>query len=180
MSHMEVDICGTRKWYDKQNRLHRIAGPAVEYLNGSKYWYNHGVLHRDDGPAIEQENGIERWYQYGKQHRDDGPASKHADGSKLWYRHGHLHRVDGPAIERADGTVIWSIYDAWFNIVNLNSLVRRIQRLFRRAVKKRHVMKQRWLDELLVHPPRGLFPGGVEYQASVTHFESSKLLRSKF
>lgn len=36
-------------------------------------------------------------------------------------------------------------------------------------------MKQLWLDELAVHPPVGLFPGGVAYQQSVAHFESFKL-----
>lgn len=33
--------------------LHREDGPALEYLNGKKYWFIDGKIHREDGPAIE-------------------------------------------------------------------------------------------------------------------------------
>ncbi len=30
------------KWYDVNKKLHRLDGPAVEYNNGTKFWYYHG------------------------------------------------------------------------------------------------------------------------------------------
>ena len=46
----------TRYYLD--DKLHRIDGPAAEYFNGDKEWYQNGLLHRIDGPAIENFNGI--------------------------------------------------------------------------------------------------------------------------
>ena len=40
------------RYYDENDELHRIDGPAVEYTNGSKYWFVEGKYHRLDGPAI--------------------------------------------------------------------------------------------------------------------------------
>jgi hypothetical protein len=60
--HVEVDDYQT-VWYDKPNgNLHRIDGPALEYVNGSKYWYLNGQLHRTDGPALEYAGGAKAWY----------------------------------------------------------------------------------------------------------------------
>ncbi len=39
--YVHIDIFGNKHWY--QNRLlHRLDGPAVECLNGSKAWYKNG------------------------------------------------------------------------------------------------------------------------------------------
>ena len=60
------------------------------YADGSVRWYNaDGKLHRDDGPAIEWANGTTFWFLNGEQHREDGPAIEWANGSKLWYKNGH-------------------------------------------------------------------------------------------
>ena len=48
---------GTKLWYDSDDKLHREDGPAVECLNGTKYWFKHGKRHREDGPAFEYSNG---------------------------------------------------------------------------------------------------------------------------
>ena len=42
--------------------VHNKDGPAVEYINGTKYWYIDGVLHREDGPAIEYINKSRRYW----------------------------------------------------------------------------------------------------------------------
>ena len=47
-----------------------------------------GELHRTDGPAAEWADGSKEWYQNGKLHRTDGPAVEYADGSKVWYENG--------------------------------------------------------------------------------------------
>jgi hypothetical protein len=41
-----------RNWLDKSGSWHRFGGPAVEYTNGDKSWYWHGV------PMYEEMNGI--------------------------------------------------------------------------------------------------------------------------
>ena len=78
--------------------------------NGDTYWrLPNGKIHREDGPAIEYANGSKFWYQNGKRHRLDGPAEEYADGTKFWYQNGKLHRLDGPAREYSDGTKSWWI-----------------------------------------------------------------------
>jgi hypothetical protein len=92
-----------------QRQRHRLDGPAVEWANGEKYWYQNGQRHRLDGPAVEWANGAKTWYQNGKRHRPDGPAIEYANGTKCWYQNGQRHRIDGPAVEYADGEKYWFI-----------------------------------------------------------------------
>ena len=63
---IEVDTHGTRRYRNVMGQLHRIGGPAIEYTNGSKEWYQYGLRHRIDGPAIEWRNGVRFWYINGK------------------------------------------------------------------------------------------------------------------
>ena len=85
--YVTVDKEGTTRWFKdaKCTILHRENGPAVEYSNGDRVWYQNGFLHRIDGPAIEWGNGIKIWYQNGLLHRTDGPAVERSDGTKDWY-----------------------------------------------------------------------------------------------
>ena len=81
---------------------------------GKTHWHKDAkcnVLHRDGGPAVEWADGTRYWYQNGQRHRTDGPAVEYADGSKLWYQNGQLHRTDGPAVEHADGSKAWCVND---------------------------------------------------------------------
>jgi hypothetical protein len=55
-----VDEYRTR-WYNVNGQLHREDGPAIEYIDGSKFWYIKGKRHRTDGPAIE-ESGRKEWW----------------------------------------------------------------------------------------------------------------------
>jgi hypothetical protein len=73
------------EWFNENDQLHRIDGPAVEYADGDKYWYQNGQLHRIDGPAIEYANGNKHWCQHDQLHRQDGPAIEWSDGAKSWY-----------------------------------------------------------------------------------------------
>ncbi len=50
--------------------FHRLDGPAVEYKNGTKYWYQNGYLHRLDGPAIATADGIKSWYINGEKYSE--------------------------------------------------------------------------------------------------------------
>jgi len=88
----------------------------VEVTENKTVWYKEGttILHREDGPAVEYADGSKYWYNEGKLHREDGPSIEYADGSKYWYNEGKLHREDGPAVEWADGSTIngWTIEGA--------------------------------------------------------------------
>ena len=79
---------------------------------GTTCWYKdakHSIRHRDGGPAIEYANGCKEWWQNDQYHRTDGPAIEYADGSKSWWQNGQRHRADGPAIEWTSGRKDWFI-----------------------------------------------------------------------
>jgi len=83
---VEVDLSKTIRWSKEgTNILHREDGPAVEYANGDKLWYQNGELHREDGPAVEYANGYKSWFINGKRHREDGPAIESPNSYKFWY-----------------------------------------------------------------------------------------------
>ena len=85
-----VDALGTVSWY-KDGKLHREAGPAIEWKDGTKEWWLNGTYHREDGPAVEWPNGTKGWWVKGKKHREDGPAIEWWNGSKHWYVNGVQH-----------------------------------------------------------------------------------------
>lgn len=60
--HIVVDKFGSRRHYNRAKQLHRDAGPAVEYANGTGLWFHNGVLHRTDGPAVVYDNGTCEWW----------------------------------------------------------------------------------------------------------------------
>ncbi len=57
-----IDIGGNIYYYNDQGDSHRDDGLAVEYVDGSKIWFQHGKLHREDGPAIEYVGGDNQWW----------------------------------------------------------------------------------------------------------------------
>lgn len=69
-------------------RTELIDGEIVEFGGGDKLWYNkNNQLHRLDGPAVEYADGSNEWYVNGRKHRLDGPAIDYSDGTKAWYYH---------------------------------------------------------------------------------------------
>ncbi len=87
-SFVEINQEGNKYWKNKDGKLHRLDGPAVEWLNGYKAWYENGVLHRLDGPAIIGKYGEKKWYRNGGLHRLDGPAVVFNNGYKEWWKNG--------------------------------------------------------------------------------------------
>ena len=82
----EIDEFGNIFYYNENNKLHREDGPAIEYVDGDKWWYKNGKLHKEDGPAVEYSDGDKGWYKNGLQHKEDGPAVEYSDGNKeYWY-----------------------------------------------------------------------------------------------
>lgn len=90
--------------------LHREDGPAVEWTDGSKEWFENDQLHRLDGPAREKADGLRSWYRRGKLHREDGPAIEFPNGDRYWYRDGFLHNENGPAIDCVNGYKVYYLY----------------------------------------------------------------------
>ena len=81
-------ITGTRMYYNSAGQLHREDGPAIEYANSNKEWWQNDQRHRTDGPAMTHTDGFSVWFQNGLRHRTDGPAVEYADGSKEWWLNG--------------------------------------------------------------------------------------------
>jgi len=51
------------KYYYQNDLLHRNDDlPAIEYPDGSKFYYSHGILHRVGGPAIIKADGSKSYY----------------------------------------------------------------------------------------------------------------------
>jgi hypothetical protein len=63
-----TDQYGTKLYFRRDGSLHRENGPAVEYADGSKFWYRDGQCHREDGPAAEWASGVKSWFLNGKQY----------------------------------------------------------------------------------------------------------------
>ena len=63
---VEVDGYGNRFYYNSNGEFHRIDGPAVEWGNGTKRWFQNGLRHRTDGPAVVYSDGSMEWYINGK------------------------------------------------------------------------------------------------------------------
>jgi len=78
----------TIKYVDHNGNFHREDGPAIEWINGAKFWYINGKKHRDDGPAIEFTNGHKEWWLNDKRHKADGPAIEFTNGNKKWFIYG--------------------------------------------------------------------------------------------
>ena len=85
---IEVDEHGNRLYCDNAGEWHRENGPAIEWSNGTKSWYQNGQKHRTDGPAIVCTNGHKEWWQNDQRHRTDGAAVELSDGDKWWFING--------------------------------------------------------------------------------------------
>jgi hypothetical protein len=102
-----VDGLGSLRYYNALGQRHRAHGPAIEYTNGRRDWYQNGQLHRLDGPAIEYTTGEKFWYQNDLLHRVDGPAVERADGHRAWY-------INGKELTQAEwqkAVARWRLYD---------------------------------------------------------------------
>jgi len=61
-SKMYINEFGTKVYRNSKGEYHRLDGPALEWVDGTKIWYQEDKLHRLDGPAIEKTNGDKFWY----------------------------------------------------------------------------------------------------------------------
>lgn len=68
--------------FNEMKKMMEVGGYKTIFVNAD------GDFHREDGPALEYVNGDKFWYLNGKMHREDGPAVAYADGDKEWYLNG--------------------------------------------------------------------------------------------
>ena len=61
-----VNSYGTTTYHNGDGQLHRLYGPAIEYADGGRAWYQNDQRHRVDGPAAEWPDGYRAWYINGK------------------------------------------------------------------------------------------------------------------
>jgi hypothetical protein len=66
MDNPVIDSDRVNRWVDSDGEIHRVDGPAFEYTDDYKVWYQHGKVHRVDGPAVEWADGDMHWYQHNK------------------------------------------------------------------------------------------------------------------
>jgi hypothetical protein len=83
-----IDGFGNKFWMNEKGEPYREGGPAIEYVNGNKYWYKGGELHREDGPAAEYSNGDKEYFLNGEKVKEEElPINKkweyHPADSKL-------------------------------------------------------------------------------------------------
>ena len=97
-----VDKEGNKEWRERNGQLHRVGGPAREYVSGGSEWWEHGDLHRVGGPAIVMADGTKEWWENGQCHRVGGPAVEFASGGEQWWAHGK--EVD-PRVVRRDAVL---------------------------------------------------------------------------
>lgn len=71
-----VTEAGSIHWYNEKDQYHCEHGPAIEYFNGAKCWYQNGEPHRLDGPALECADGTKFWYIEGKEYTEAGFKKK--------------------------------------------------------------------------------------------------------
>ena len=53
--------------YRLEGKLHRVEGPAVEWADGAREWWENGQRHRVGGPAVEWADGSRSWWENGVQ-----------------------------------------------------------------------------------------------------------------
>ncbi len=63
---LTIDFNGTKHWYNKNGRHHRLDGPAYIGINGTKSWWIYGIRHRKDGPAYIGFDGYKEWWYEGE------------------------------------------------------------------------------------------------------------------
>jgi hypothetical protein len=67
---LKIDENGTKEWW-LNGKLHRVDGPAVEFISSGEQWWLNGKVHRVDGPAVERPDGCKYWYLNDRRYKFD-------------------------------------------------------------------------------------------------------------
>ncbi len=72
-------MSGVKVTKNSSGELHSVDDePAVDYGDGTRWWFKDGLLHRDDDkPAMVWRDGTRSWWRYGVIGREgDQPAAE--------------------------------------------------------------------------------------------------------
>ena len=69
-----VDEFGTR-YYNTRGQLHRDEGPAIEWIDGGKEWFQNGQMHRIGGPTVEW-GSLRQWFLFGVEYTEQAYYAK--------------------------------------------------------------------------------------------------------
>ena len=78
----KILVGGRVEWTNSKRELHRRNGPAVIWVDGSKFWYKNDKLHREAGTACEFSNGDKYWYLNGIHYTEEEFNKKIAELNK--------------------------------------------------------------------------------------------------
>ena len=156
--HYSEDDAGNRWYFDEDNSWHREDGPAIEKIDGTKTWFQHGRQHREDGPSHIGPDGYTEWTINDEYHRIGGPARTWDNGEEEWYQHGKLHRLDGPAIVHSNGNGAYFLYNNRIDRDNFISLVKSLREVDPdniASLRKKLSWKEKAWDEMDVDDENG-------------------------
>jgi len=178
---MTIDSDGDKVWKNSDGKLHRLDGPAVEWVNGYKFWYKNGNRHRDgDLPAVEGDDGGKWWWKNGNRHRDgDLPAIERADGTKEWWKNGN--KIAEPEVDALHQPV--SETDSTMTVDSAGDKVWKnsdgeLHRLDGPAVEFADGSKEWWVDGVHVDCPKTVDFGIVDFE-TCKKLAQEKLLQDR-
>lgn len=73
---VKVDLGNRSEFRTANGAVHCDDGPAVQWADGRKEWFHHGLRHRLDGRAVEYSSGGGEWY-IGNHRLDDEELCDH-------------------------------------------------------------------------------------------------------
>ncbi len=56
-----INEYGTKFWRNAKGQFHKLDGPAIEWTDGGREWFQNGIKHREDGPAFIYFNADKKW-----------------------------------------------------------------------------------------------------------------------
>ena len=72
-----------KKIWMKNSKCHHTVGN--DHFGKHVSYFINDIQHRDNGPAFEYDDGYKVWYQFGKLHRTDGPARVNPNGFEEYF-----------------------------------------------------------------------------------------------
>jgi len=67
---IQIDSLGGITFFDEKGKIHRLKGPADETKRLEEFsWRYNGYKHRLNGPAIEHVNGSKEWWLNDKEYK---------------------------------------------------------------------------------------------------------------
>ena len=83
----DVDNYGVKRYLNHRGQLHRVYGPAMEYVIEPLAW-NQYYTFADIALKYRTGEKVKEWYQNSQRHRTDGPAVEYSGGYHEYWIYG--------------------------------------------------------------------------------------------